>query len=151
MDQWWQALQDSSLAFIIRSSELIYPVANVTHIVGIMVFFSLVAAMDLAILHVLRGEAAAAVVARLRPAAIFTLIIVAVAGAILFAADAVALARNPAFRLKLIVIVLALANVALNSWVMRGKPISNLARLTAAGSLLLWLCVAILGRSIAYV
>jgi hypothetical protein len=152
MEALWLALQESGFAQLVRNAEFLYPAANVIHILGVIGFFAVVAAMDFAILGVLRGEPAKAVVARLRPwaAALFAAIVAA--GFILFIADAVALSQNIAFRLKLAALVLALANVALNGWALarKGEP-SRTFRATALASLLLWLGIAALGRYIAYI
>jgi hypothetical protein len=152
MESVWAALQASGFAAAIRDSTFIYPIANVTHVVAVIAFFGLVAAMDLRLLGVTGGTPARAVVARLRPFAAAALVIIAMAGFILFAAEALALMRNPAFALKLTAIVLALINIAVNEWSLRrfGEG-ATLAKFTAGASLALWLFVAAMGRTIAYV
>jgi len=87
------------------------------------------------------------------PIAASGVLILAASGSILFAADAKSLAMSGTFRLKLILIALALVNVALfrlliGAVVSDPPPLS--ARLLALASLLLWLGVAICGRMIAY-
>jgi len=110
-----------------------------------------VATMDLALLGV--GQTPAKqVVRRLRPFAVALLVLIAATGSVLFVAEAVAIAANPVFQLKVILILLALANVVGNELVLRSRGDgSSLARLTAGVSLLAWLGVAALGRLIAYV
>jgi hypothetical protein len=146
------ALQDSPYAVYARESLLLYPIANVTHVLAVLVFFAAVAAMDLRLLDVFAGMPARAVIARLRPVAFAALAVIAATGFTLFATEAVATGRNPAFQLKLLAILLGLANVGVNEWVLHlGGEGSALARLSAAFSLLVWLTVAACGRSIAYV
>jgi hypothetical protein len=87
------------------------------------------------------------------PIAATGVLILAASGSILFAADAKSLAMSGTFRLKLILIALALANVAafrLLFGAVVADPPPAAARLLALVSLLLWLGVAICGRMIAY-
>lgn len=152
MEPVWAALQDSSFAALVRNSTFIYPIANVTHVVAVIAFFGVVATMDLRLLRVFEGAPARLLIARLRPAALIILLIIATAGFILFSAEAVALSRNPAFRVKLAAIALALLNIGINEWNLRGYGANKpLVRFTAGFSLLAWLFIAAMGRLIAYV
>ena len=64
------------------------------------------------------------------------LVLIAASGSVLFVAEAVAIAANPAFQLKVVLILLALANVVGNELVLRTRGDgSRLARLTAGVSL----------------
>lgn len=152
MEPVWAALQASGFAAAIRDSTFIYPIANVTHVVAVIAFFGVVATMDFRLLRLSDGEPARHVIARLRPVALIFLIVVASAGFILFAAEPVALARNPVFQVKLVAIGLALANVGLNEWALRrwGEDTATV-RKSAALSLYAWLFIAAMGRGIAYV
>jgi hypothetical protein len=151
MDAFWLTLQESGYGSFVRNSVFFYPAANVLHVLSVISFFGLVATMDLALLGV--GERPAKqVIARLRPFAVALLLLIAATGSVLFVAEAVAIAANPVFQLKVILILLALANVVGNELVLRSRGDgSSLARLTAGVSLLAWLGVAALGRLIAYV
>lgn len=147
------AVEASAFGATMRRSVWLFPVANVLHVLGAMVFFALVAAMDVVVLR--RTVARARVViARLRPIAFMGLLVQIVTGIMLFAPEASHIGVNPAFQLKLVAIVLALINVAVLEMILRsaaadrGTP--NLARSAAAASLLFWLSVAALGRLIAY-
>jgi hypothetical protein len=149
MDWLWLALQESGFGDLVRRSPLLYPAANIVHVLAVMGFFALAAAMDMAILRARERQAAKQVIAKLRPYAILLLALVAATGLVLFTPEAVAIAGNPAFQAKLVLILLALANVIANQWALRRSE--GLARLTAGLSLLAWLFVAALGRLIAYV
>ena len=150
MEAVWAALQDSSFAALVRNSTFIYPIANVTHVVAVIAFFGVVAAMDLRLLHVFEGVPARVLIARLRPVALILLFITATAGFILFSAEAVALARNAAFRVKFAAIAVALVNIAINDCKVRVYGADNTAvRFTAGVSLLAWLVIAAMGRWIA--
>lgn len=151
MEQLFDVVQESGFAALVRRSVFLYPLANVTHVLAVMTFFALVAAMDLRLLGVFKGIAAADLIARLRPAAAGLLAVIAVTGATLFVPEAVAIARNPAFQFKLAAIVLALANVRLNSVALRRSGEGAAAvRATAGVSLAAWLVAAACGRLIAY-
>ena len=152
MDALWLALQESGFGTFVRNSVFLYPAANVLHVVGVISFFGLVATMDLALLGAAGQTPAKQVIGRLRPFAVALLLLIAATGSVLFVAEAVAIAANPAFRLKIILLGLALANVVVNEAVLRSRGDgASLARLTAFMSLLAWLGVAALGRLIAYV
>ncbi|MFY9735909.1 MAG: hypothetical protein WAL02_12360 [Rhodoplanes sp.] len=147
-----QAIQASAYAAYVRDSLLIYPAANIAHVVAVMVFFAAVAAMDLRLMRVIRGTPAPLVIARLRPVAIGALVVIAATGAVLFVPEAVSIGRNWAFLLKLVAIALALGNIAANDWALRRtSEKSVMVQMTAGLSLMLWLSVAALGRAIAYV
>lgn len=147
----FSAIQESAYGAYVRDSVWLYPGANISHVVAVLVFFATVAAMDLRLLGAIRGEPARAVIARLRPLSIAALAVIALTGLTLFVAEAVAISRNPAFQLKMLALVLGLLNVGLNQRALRRGEVSALARGTAAFSLALWLFVAAMGRTIAYV
>jgi hypothetical protein len=151
MDALWLALQESGFGSFVRNSVFFYPAANVLHVLSVISFFGLVATMDLALLGA--GQTPAKqVIERLRPFAMVLLLVIAATGSVLFVAEAVAIAANPVFQLKVILILLALANVVGNELVLRSRGDgSSLARFTAGVSLLAWLSIAALGRLIAYV
>ena len=144
-------LQESDYAALVRQSVFLYPLANVTHVLAVLVFFASVAAMDLRLLGVFKGVPTQVLIARLRPAAVVAFSVIVVSGFSLFAPEAAAIGRNTAFRLKLVAIVVALANVWVSARVLRrdgeGAP---LVRVTAGLSLALWLAAAAAGRLIAY-
>ena len=151
MDALLLALQESGYGIFVRNSVFLYPAANVLHVLGVMSFFGLVATMDLTLLGV--GERPAKqVIGRLRPFALALLLLIATTGSVLLVAEAMAIAANPVFQLKVALLVLALVNVFVNEWVLRTRGDgASLARITAFMSLLAWLGVAALGRLIAYV
>jgi len=149
MEQLWAALEGSGFGAYVRNSVYLYPAANILHVLAVMSIFALVAIMDLSLLRALPGTSPKEVIARLRPWAMACLVLIAATCVVLFAPEATAIARNPAFQLKLAAIALALANVAANSWAMQRARLT-LAAATAGLSLLFWLTVAALGRAIAY-
>ena len=150
MEGVWQAFQDSGFAAFVRQSVYVYPLANVMHVLAVMSFFALVAAMDFRLLGMFRSTPAHRVIAGLRPAAIIVLIVIVATGLTLLAPEAVAVAGNPAFLFKAIAIALAFLNLVVNMWAMGAGDDTVLVRLSASFSLLLWLLAAAMGRLIAY-
>jgi hypothetical protein len=139
---WVLALEQSGLGAAMRSSAFLYPSANVLHILGLAVF----------------AAALARFVARWRRIAAAALLVQVVSGFLLFAAEASAIAENPVFRLKLLLILIGILNVVLfeimtrprlSGWV-PGAPPPAAARIAGAVSLAVWLSVAAAGRLIAY-
>ena len=112
--------------------------------------------LDLRLCGFARAVPAAALARFLTPLAVAGRAIAVPTGVAMFAADAVSLAASNTFRWKLALIALGLANAVafrlawhkqLESW--DERP-STAGRAIAAGSLLIWLAVATLGRMIAY-
>jgi len=155
---WVLALEQSGLGAAMRSSAFLYPSANVLHILGLAVFAAAVAIMDLRLLGTFSTMPLARFVARWRRIAAAALLVQVVSGFLLFAAEASAIAENPVFRLKLLLILIGILNVVLfeimtrprlSGWV-PGAPPPAAARIAGAVSLAAWLSVAAAGRLIAY-
>ena len=108
--------------------------------------------LDLRILGYGRDIGAPALERAVTPIALFGFAVMVISGAVLFVADARALAGSNLFLAKLMLIGLAGAN-ALAFRLGRHeltRPAKTSMRLMAAASLALWLGVVILGRLIAY-
>lgn len=146
---WLSAIENSAAGLLVRDAVLLYPLANVGHVVAVCVFFAAVAVMDLALLGALPGAAPQAVLARARPFAWGAFTALLVTGAVLFVPEASAIALNVAFQVKLALIVLAGLNLLVLGLALR-RGFSRLARRAAILSLVVWLLVAAFGRFIAY-
>lgn len=150
------ALQNSGFATWARGSAYAYPIANLAHLLGLVLLVGGVGVLDLRVAGLWRSLPVAPLSRALTPLAIAGLILMAPSGFTMFAADARALAGSMLFRWKIALIVLALANAVafrcawgarLDRW---GESVPPAARGLAALSVLLWLTVAALGRLIAY-
>lgn len=128
-----------------------------THLLTLMLFFGTIALVDLRMLGVLfRDVPLSRLSAKLLPLAVAGFIIVMVSGAALFFAKPVDYYHNVFFRLKLVLIVLALANlVVFHRWIQRGQAAWDAAprppstvRMAGASSLVLWILVIACGRYI---
>lgn len=128
----------------------IYPYANLVHLLGLVLLLGGTGLLDLRIIGAFRALPLAALSRALIPLAVAGFALQALSGAVLFAADAVALAGSATFGWKLAAIALALANAALFRMLPVHGEMSAAARLMAAVSLAAWLTAAALGRMIAY-
>ena len=151
-------LEQSALAVEMRGSIWLYPLVNVVHVLALLIFFAAVASMDARLLGSLRQVPVADVLRPCRRISASAFIVQATSGILLFSADATAISANPAFLAKMLVVVLALANVVAveSAWgralaaLPVGAPAPAGARLCAGLSLAGWIAAAALGRLIAY-
>lgn len=152
------ALEASGFGAAIRQSRWLYMVANVGHIVSLMIFAGAIAVMDLRMAGALSATSPGYVLKAARRIAIAGFAGLVVSGAFLFAAEASHVIVNRVFQIKLGLIALGLFNIALFEILIAPKvkdlpPLTLLpsgARATAVASISIWIAVAICGRSIAY-
>lgn len=151
-----EAVQGSPFGEWAGQSSLAYPIANVVHLFGIFMLIGGIGFLDLRLAGAFRAIPVAPLSRALTPIALTGLALIVPSGAVMFAADAESLVFSTTFRLKLLVILLALANALAFrfAWQSRlagwDREPPALGRLMAGGSILLWLSVAALGRWIAY-
>lgn len=153
---WAAALEASGLGEAMRGSALLYPSANVLHLLFIVLLVGPIVVLDLRLLGLARRIDVAALDRYLTRFAYVALPAIVVTGFALFSADATALAGNAAFRTKLLLVAVGLANALAFRlfWQRRlaageaGPP--RLARVQSALSVLIWLGAVASGRLIAY-
>lgn len=139
------ALQEGPLGAFMRGSSFAYPLAEILHILGFVVLVGGMAVVDLRLLGLTRGVDAGLLHRQVRPWAIGAFLLTVAVGFLLFAADAAHVFGNPAFRAKVILIVLA----GLNAFVFHAVP-ARFQRASAALALLFWCGAIVAGRLIAY-
>lgn len=129
-----------------------YPIVNTVHLLGLVMLIGAIGVVDLRVIGAWRSLPAEAVSRALTPVAVAGLAILIPSGALLFAADGKSLAASGIFQAKLLLIVIALLNVAMFHVLSRGRfdPAPTPIRAMAVASLGLWLSVGALGRLIAY-
>lgn len=151
--EWMLTLERSGLGQTARATTWLYPLANFVHVLGAALLLGGIATFDIAVLRRLPDASVFAGVAI--PLAAFGLLLQLLSGVVLLSAEASAVSRNPAFQLKMAVLVLGLANVAIFHWRFGGSLTGAggvaAARPFAAVSLAAWVVVLIAGRAIAYV
>jgi len=146
-----EAIEASALAEAIRRSVWAYPLLETVHVAGIAALLGSVLLLELRVFGLGREVGVVPLARLVLPTALAGLACVALSGSLLFASAATEIAANPAFRVKLGLILIAGLNALLfhARGGLRGQD--ALARLQAAASLLLWLSVIAAGRLIAYV
>jgi hypothetical protein len=146
------AVEASALGQFARGPGWTYPAANLVHLLGLVLLVGGIGIVDLRLAGAFRSLPMVALSRALTPLALIGLVCMAVSGPILFAADASSLMRSDYFQIKLLLIVIALANAVLFRWLWSPtKPeVPPLLRGLAIGSIGLWLTIAALGRLIAY-
>ena len=156
---WLTWIERSPLAVTLREHPWFYPGVEVCHILGFVILVGAAAMFDLRLLGFSRTISVTALAGHLLPWARAGLALAAPTGLLLFISDAVTLAANPAFQLKLIVIALAILNtMVFHRWTARSLPAWDVAEPTPIGaklaaivSLTLWTGAVVGGRLIAYV
>lgn len=154
---WLSWLQHSELAATVQESPWIYPAAEILHIIAFVVAVGCLLMLDLRLIGLGRRIAFDQAAGALLPWAIGAFCLTIPTGILLLLPEATSIARNPAFLVKMTLMLLAGANAALfhaGSWRARDRwrhgapPLS--ARLSGGTSILLWLGVIVSGRLIAY-
>jgi hypothetical protein len=146
------ALEQSSLGAAARGSGWLYPLANLSHVLGAALLVGAIATFDI---QVLRHARNVGVIARaVTPVAAFGLALQIASGTVLLAADAMPVVVNPVFQFKMAMLAFGLINVAIFRWRFGGRlkaegPLEG-ATWPAALSLASWLLVLLAGRFIAY-
>jgi hypothetical protein len=154
-----QVLYDSHFGTTIRESDNAFPIIETIHVLSITLLFGTIAVLDLRMLGLLLRPIPVARVARnVLPLTWCGFAVSFVSGFLLFWAEAAKNYSNPAFRAKMILLLLAGLNPLIfhtgvyrrvSEWeALRLSPWR--ARAAAMASLALWSGVIIAGRAIAY-
>jgi hypothetical protein len=155
---WLVWIETSAAAGAMRHWLWLYPVVEIVHIVGFVVLVGAAVMFDLRLLGLSRVLPVAAMARHHLPWARAALLLVVPSGLLMFAAHATEFAANPAFRLKLILLVAAGLNALLfhrgafrtvTTWE-GGPAVPRAARAAAVVSLVLWVGVIAAGRLLAY-
>lgn len=144
-------IEASALGHAARGGDWTYPAANLVHLLGLVLLIGPIGIVDLRLAGVFRTLPLSSLSRALTPVAICGLVLIGLSGTVLFSADARALIHSPLLRVKLLLILLALANAIAFRLLWRGdEPVPMKLRTMAVASISLWLTVAALGRLIAY-
>jgi hypothetical protein len=157
--EWLLWLRNSVLAEAVRGWFWAYPFVKALHILGISLLVGSVAMFDLRLLETSHHVRVADMARHLLPWSYASFGIALLSGFLLFATDAPAIALNPAFQLKLGLIVCAAMNAIVFHWRFypsvrrwnQGVKTPWMVRAIAILSLLLWISVILCGCFIAYV
>lgn len=155
---WLVWLETSALAVAMRQWQWLYPIVEILHILGFVLVVGGAFYFDLRLLGRGRSLAVSGLAAHLLTCARGGFALVAPTGFMMFAAHATEFAMNPAFRLKLILIAIALLNAAtFHRWPFRsvarwdvGGGAPTWAGIAAVISLTCWVGAIACGRLLAY-
>lgn len=153
-----QWLYDLPWSTALRESDTIFPLVETAHVLAITLIAGTIVAVDLRVVGVIfRDEPLSRIARTLLPYTWYGFALMVLSGLPLFAAEAADLYRNPAFRVKLLLLGLAGLNALLfhktayrrmQDWDPR-RAASLQARMFAGASVLLWSGVIVSGRLIA--
>jgi hypothetical protein len=154
-----QWLENSSWATAIHQSLWLFPMLETAHLFGIVSLVGATSALDLRLIGLtMKGEPVSRIAGRLLPWAWAGLTIQVVTGFCLFASEATRCFGNKAFRIKMVMLVLAGLNALIfhqtvyrrvASW--DEAPATPLgAKFAGCCSILLWFGIVAAGRWIAF-
>jgi len=155
---WLVWLETTGLAIAMREWLWLYPIIEILHIIGLAVLVGAAALFDLRLLGVSRSVRVTALAGHLLSWARLSLIIIVPTGLMMFTAHATEMASNPAFQIKLGLLVAAATNAAafhagvfhsVAAWDLNA-PAPAAAKASAILSLCLWAGVITCGRLLAY-
>jgi hypothetical protein len=153
MNQLLLTLEQSWLALALKSAFYIYPLVNALHILAIGTVVVSASLLDLRVLGILPRQSAA-FAPLMRRCAIGGFVVAVLTGFSMFSIQASQYATNPAFRLKMLLLLLAAINFVIFYTLTTQSDNSGyqpIARLMALLSIVLWLAIVISGRFIAFV
>jgi hypothetical protein len=154
-----QWLENSSFATAIHQSLWLFPMLETAHLFGIVSLVGATSALDLRLIGLtMKGEPVSRIAGRLLPWAWAGLTIQVVTGFCLFASEATRCFENKAFRIKMVMLVLAGLNALIfHQTVYRRVTTWDEAPATPLGakfagccSILLWFGIVAAGRWIAF-
>jgi len=154
-----QWLHDSAIGTAIRESTYAFPVIETVHVLAITLLVGTVAIVDLRLLGILfKREKVSVIVGQVLPLAWSGFAIMFVSGFLLFVSEAEKSYASPAFRVKLVLLLLVGLNpIIFHSTIYRtvatwdnALVAPRQARTAAILSLTLWSATIVAGRAIAY-
>lgn len=155
-----QWLSETSIALAISSSPYFFPVLETVHVIGVGLVIGTISMVDLRLLGLAsRGRSVRSVANHMLPISWAGFGIALLSGALMFTANATMYAANPAFQLKLVVLLIAGINMlafhgltyrSVAAWDDADKPPAPV-KLAGAVSLSCWIVIVFLGRWIGFV
>jgi hypothetical protein len=136
----------------LQQSATAYLFVNAAHILGIGLLLGSIVPLDFRLLGALRRFPVEVLGPFLVRCAATGLALAAATGLWLFSVKPAEYFANPAFRWKLVLLALAVANVAFQHWRVHARAwrLTTAMRISAALSLCLWLSVLVAGRWIGF-
>jgi hypothetical protein len=154
-----QWLHDTGFSVTLRESIWAEPLVETIHVLTLTVFLGFTVLLDLRLMGVaMRRRRASEVIGQLNPWVMGSFAAMLVTGVLLFSGDPVAFYASIFFRIKMLMLVLALMNILVFN-LTAGRKIAEWdtdsrtpgrAKLAAIVSLVLWAAIIAAGRAIAY-
>ena len=152
-------LEQSLVGTRVRQSLWLFPAIETVHLLGMAALLATIGAFDLRLMGMaFRGERISVVGRRLLPWAMAGFSLQVLTGGLLFSSEAAHMVANPAFRVKMLLIVLAGAHALVFPIVSRRNPRWDdptqsplTPKIAGATSLLLWIGVVAAGRWIGFI
>jgi hypothetical protein len=151
-------LETTALAVAMREWLWLYPIVEIVHIIGLTVLVGSAVLFDFRLLGLSRSISVRALASHLLFWARASLLLIVPSGLMMFSAHATEMASNPAFQLKLGLLLAGGLNAAafhagtfrtVAAWDLR-TPAPRAAKFSAILSLLIWPSVITCGRLLAY-
>jgi hypothetical protein len=157
VQEFFEGLENTSLALLIRQSLWLYPALEVVHILGIVLLVGAAFMFDLRLLGFSKQLPLSGMASHLLPWSRGGLLLIIPSGILLFMTNAQALGANPTFWIKMGLLLLAALNVfVFHSFIFHTLPQKNQfpfpysAKISATLSILLWTAIIACGRWLAY-
>jgi hypothetical protein len=153
------SLNESAFSTWLRESDWTFSAVETVHVLSITAMAGTIALVDLRLLGLLfRHQRVSRVTRQVTPVTWIGFGLMAISGTLLFVAQPEKNAANPAFQVKVVLLLLAALNLlAFHRLVFRTVEVWDeqptppaAARFSGAASLLLWTTIIVLGRVIAY-
>ncbi len=155
-----QWLEQTPVAVAVRQSLWLFPVIETVHLLGMTTLVSTIAVFDLRLLGwVMQRERVSMLARQLFPWAWAGFTVQVITGGLLFSSEAVHVYNNPAFRLKMLLILLAGVHAVIFHFAVfrdvpawdEGRTLPMGAKLAGVTSILLWIGVVAAGRFIGFI
>lgn len=160
MLEFCQWLDHTAIGTAIRQSLWLFPGIETVHLLGMATLVAAISILDLRLLGwTLRQQRITNLAARLIPLAWLGFVVQLVTGVLLFSSEAVKIYGNPAFRLKMLLLLLAGVQALLFQTLVRPKlpnwderpSLPAAAKVMGLISILLWVGIVSAGRFIGFV
>lgn len=155
-----QWLNETPISVYLRESELMFPLTEAIHLIGLGVSVGAIMWVDLRLMGFsMREERVSDLVARLEPVAIGGFLVMFISGIALFAGKPEAYYTTTIFRIKMFLLPLAGLNVlffhrkvfpTVSHWDGEGTAVPWRGRMVGWVSMVLWLTIIVAGRWTAY-
>jgi hypothetical protein len=148
-----QWASDSSVGIAVRDSIWLFPVIEAIHLLALALLGGMLLIVDLRLCGVSFGARSAAALSRdVWKLMVSALVVMLITGSLLYASEALKCYGNPAFKMKMICLGLAIAfTFTVRAWTLRRDSIAaGWGRLVGIASMLLWLGVGAGGRGIGF-